>query len=155
VRPARHRERWNFHRIPPNSEHFIGLQSIDRTAEIENKLRGDSMRVICVFICATIALGSPAFSQGKPQPRPLTPPPVDAASDEQAAELREAIKRGQTRQRATDERNTRIWRRWDFAVCIGCGPMPKNFRIVYTTPSRVLAGFIAADDDERQLGHRI
>ena len=113
------------------------------------------MRVISVFLCATISLGGPALGQGKHQPRPATPPPVDAASDEKAAELREAIQRGQARQRATDERNTRIWRRWDFAVCIGCGPMPKGFRVVYTTPSRVLEGFIAADDDERQHGQRI
>ena len=113
------------------------------------------MRLICVLICATIALGGPAFSQGKPQPRPATPPSADATSDEKAAEMKQAIERGQARQRATDERNTRIWRRWDFAGCIGCGPMPKGFRVVYTTPSRVLEGHISADDDERQRGQRI
>ena len=113
------------------------------------------MRAVCLISFAVFGLCSPAFSQGKPQPRPATPPPIDAASDEKAAELKAAIQRGQARQRATDERNTRIWRRWDFAVCIGCGPMPKGFRVVYTTPSRVLAGFIAADDDDRQRGRRI
>lgn len=109
------------------------------------------MRIICLSLCAVVGLGSPAFSQGKRQPRPDAPPISDAASDEKAAEIRKAIERGQARQRATDERNTRIWRRWDFAVCIGCGPAPKGFKAVYTTPARVLAGFIAADDDERRM----
>ncbi|WP_156376072.1 hypothetical protein [Methylobacterium sp. Leaf117] len=113
------------------------------------------MRVLCLILCATFGLGSPAFSQGKRQPRPDLPPTSTATSDEKAAEIKKAIERGQARQRATDERNTRIWRRWDFAVCIGCGPMPKGFRTVYTTPARVLAGFIAADDDERQRGLRL
>ena len=119
------------------------------------KYSGASMRLICLFLCAVFSLGTPALSQGKPQPRPLTPHSSDAASDEKAAEVRQAIERGQARQRAVDERNTRIWRRWDFAVCIGCGPVPKGFRMVYTTPARVLAGFIAADDDERQRGLRL
>lgn len=108
------------------------------------------MRVICLLVGAVFSLSSPAFGQGRLQPRPATPPSSDATSDEKAAELKKAIERGQARQRATDERNTRIWRRWDFAVCIGCGPVPKGFRVVYTTPARVLAGFIAADDDERR-----
>jgi hypothetical protein len=108
------------------------------------------MRVICLLVGAVLSLSSPAFSQGKPQPRPTTSPSSAATSDEKAAETRRAIELGQARQRAADERNTRIWRRWDFAVCIGCGPMPKGFRAVYTTPARVLAGFIAADDDERR-----
>lgn len=107
------------------------------------------MRIICLSIFAVLGLVSPAFSQGKIQPHPAMPPTSDATSDEKAAELKKAIERGQARQRATDERNTRIWRRWDFAVCIGCGPAPKGFKTVYTTPARVLAGFIAADDDER------
>jgi hypothetical protein len=109
------------------------------------------MRALCLLVFAAFGLVSPAFSQGKIQPRPATPPASDATSDEKAAELKKAIERGQARQRATDERNTRIWRRWDFAVCIGCGPAPKGFRAVYTTPARVLAGFIAADDDDRRI----
>ena len=116
---------------------------------------GGLMRIICLVLCAVASFGTPAFSQRKLQPRPLNPPSSDAASDEKAAEVRQAIERGQARQRTVDERNTRIWRRWDFAVCIGCGPMPKGFRMVYTTPARVLAGFIAADDDERQRGLRL
>jgi hypothetical protein len=113
------------------------------------------MRATCLILCAIFGLGSPAFSQGKPQPRPATPPASEATSDERAAEIKRMIEIGQARQRTTDARNTRIWERWGYAVCIGCGPMPKGFRIVYTTPSRVLAGFIAADDDERHLGRRI
>lgn len=113
------------------------------------------MRIICLFLCAVFGLGTPAFSQGKPQPRPSAPPSSDATSDDKAAETRRLIELGQARQRGVDARNTRIWRRWDFAVCIGCGPMPKGFRMVYTTPARVLAGFIAADDDERQRGLRL
>ncbi|MDO9427343.1 MAG: hypothetical protein Q7T93_10985 [Methylobacterium sp.] len=73
--------------------------------------------------------------------------PVDPTSEETAAETRRLIRLGQARQQAVDARNTRIWKRWDYAVCIGCGPMPKLLRIVYTTPARVLAGFLAADDD--------
>lgn len=113
------------------------------------------MRVICSALAIALSFCSPAFSQGKPQPRPATSPSSVATSDEKAAETRRAIELGQARQRAVDERNTRIWRRWDFAVRIGCGPMPKGFRSVYTTPARVLAGFIAADDDDRQRGLRL
>jgi len=113
------------------------------------------MRIICSALSIALSFCSPAFSQGKPQPRPTISPSSAATSDEKAAETRRAIELGQARQRAADERNTRIWRRWDFAVCIGCGPMPKGFRSVYTTPARVLAGFIAADDDDRQRGLRL
>ena len=108
------------------------------------------MRLICLLSSAVISIATPALSQSHRQPRSTPPLTSDATSDEKAAELKQAIERGQARQRATDERNTRIWRRWDFAVCIGCGPVPKGFRMVYTTPSRVLAGFIAADDDDRR-----
>lgn len=109
------------------------------------------MRSLCLLVFAVFGFGSPAFSQGKIQPRPATQLKTDATSDEKAAELRKAIESGQARQRATDERNTRIWRRWDFAVCIGCGPVPRGFKAVYITPARVLAGFIAADDDDRRM----
>lgn len=112
------------------------------------------MRIICLLACVVFGSGTAALSQSEPQTRPTLPPTSDAASPEKAAELRRAIEQGQAEQRAVDERNTRIWRRWDFAVCIGCGPMPKGFRIVYTTPGRVLAGFTAADDDDRQRGLR-
>ena len=113
------------------------------------------MRTICLALCGLVGFGTPAFSQGKLQARPAVSPNAGVNSDEKAAEVRRAIEEGQARQKATDARNERVWRRWDFAVCIGCGPMPKKFRIVYTTPARVLAGFIAADDDDRQRSRRI
>lgn len=87
-----------------------------------------------------------AQDDARTRPAPASRP-VDPTSDETAAETRRLIRLGQARQQAVDARNTRIWKRWDYAVCIGCGPMPKLLRIVYTTPARVLAGFLAADDD--------
>lgn len=113
------------------------------------------MRIICLFFCGVFGLGGPAFSQGKPQPRPPTSRLSDLTSDEKAAEIKRLIEIAQARQLAVNERNTRIWRRWDYAVCIGCGLVPKGMRIVYTTPARVLAGVIAADDDARNSAQRL
>lgn len=112
------------------------------------------MRIVFLLPVAVFALTSSAFALGKPQPRPATPP-YGATSDEKAAEIKRLIEIGQLRQRAADAHNTRIWQRWDFAVCIGCGPMPKRFRIVYTTPARVLAGYLAADDDARMTFRKL
>lgn len=106
------------------------------------------MRVVASLVIALCAHASPVLAQGKPQPRPAQSEIPGATSDEKAAEVRRLIEVGQARQRSVDAHNTRIWQRWDYAVCIGCGPMPKTFRIVYTTPSRVLAGILAADDDD-------
>jgi hypothetical protein len=91
------------------------------------------------------------------QVRPPSAPsrPAEATSDERAAEIRNMIRLGQLRQQAVEARNTRIWKRWDYAVCLGCGPIPKGLRIVYTTPSRVLAGFLAADDDAMRASQQI
>ncbi|GEP04444.1 hypothetical protein [Methylobacterium oxalidis] len=108
-------------------------------------------RILSIVLVCTIA--GPALAQGKLQPRPPAPP-SDINSDQKAAEVKRAIEIGQGRQREVDARNSRIWRRWDYAVCVGCGPMPRRFRIVYTTPARVLAGFIAADDDEARIRGR-
>ncbi len=93
------------------------------------------------------ACPTPAAAQDGVRTPPAPGRPADATSDERAAEIRNAIKRAQVRQRTVEARNTRIWRRWDYAVCIGCGPVPKGLRIVHTTPARVLAGHLAADDD--------
>ncbi|MFC5552898.1 hypothetical protein [Methylobacterium iners] len=109
------------------------------------------MRIFAPLIVVLCAQGSLAQAQGKPQSRPGTSEKTIATSDEKAAEIKRLIEAGQARQRATDARNTFIWKRWDYAVCIGCGPMPKTFRIVHTTPSRVLAGFLAANDDQRSM----
>lgn len=147
--PRRDRK-YQFHTA--NNRNFSLLERVVTSVpEIDIREVGTLMRNILLILCATFWIGGPAFSQGKPQPRSSVSPPTDAASDEKAAEIRRSIELGQARQRGVDARNTRIWRRWDFAVCIGCGPMPKGFRMVYTTPARVLAGFIAADDDERRM----
>ena len=106
------------------------------------------MRIVASLVLALCAQGSPVLAQGKPQPRPAQTDTPGATSDEKAAEIRRLIEVGQARQRSVDAHNTRIWQRWDYAVCIGCGPMPKRFRIVYTTPARGLAGILAADDDD-------
>lgn len=105
------------------------------------------MQIIVSIAAMSILLIAPAIAQGKPQPKPAISPLSDMTPDQKAAETKRWIEIGRKRQEASDARNTRIWKRWDYAVCIGCGPIPKNLRIVYTTPSRVLAGYIAADDD--------
>ncbi|WP_375408952.1 hypothetical protein [uncultured Methylobacterium sp.] len=112
------------------------------------------MRIVASLVIALCAHAAPVLAQGKPQPRPAQSEVPGATSDEKAAEVKRLIEVGQARQRSVDEHNTRIWKRWDYAVCIGCGPMPKKFRIVYTTPERVLAGVLAADDDDAR-GRRI
>ena len=106
------------------------------------------MRIVISLVIALCAQAWPVLAQGKTQPRPAQSEIPSATSEEKAAEVRRLIEAGQARQRSADARNTRIWQRWDYAVCIGCGPMPKKFRIVYTTPARVLAGVLAADDDD-------
>lgn len=108
------------------------------------------MRSTILCLIALCALPTSSFAQGKPQPRPSPLQDPAATSDEKAEEVSRLIEKAKIRQRATDAHNTRIWKRWDFAVCIGCGPMPKGFRVVYTNPARVLAGVLAADDDDRR-----
>ena len=98
------------------------------------------MRIGAPLVIALCAHASSVLAQGKPQPRPAQSKIPGATSEEKAAEVRRQIEVAQVRQREVDEHNTRIWKRWDYAVCIGCGPMPKTFRIDYTTPERVLAG---------------
>lgn len=112
------------------------------------------MRVFTLSCGIVLMSMAPALSQEPSRKSPASPAP-GAASDEKAAEVRRAIQRGQARQRVADLRNTRIWQRWGYAVCVGCGPLPSDCRRVYTTPGRVLAGFIAADDDARRTGRRI
>ena len=111
------------------------------------------MRIAAPLVIVLCALVLPAQGQGKLQPRPAQSEIPGATSEEKAAEVRRMIEMGRAKQEAVDAHNTRIWKRWDYAVCIGCGPMPKKFRIVYTTPGRVLAGVLAADDDDRRAKH--
>lgn len=89
-------------------------------------------------------VAAPAQAQA---PRPPEPGP---ASDEKAAELKVFIDKARQRQRAVDRHNTALWRRWTYAVCIGCGGAgPGPYPSVFTTPARVLAGIPAAEDDAR------
>ena len=84
------------------------------------------------------------------QPAPHRQPSADATSDARRGEIRALIERAQRKQAVVDARNTQLWERWTYAVCIGCGPEPKSVRIVHTTHARVLAGIPAADDDARE-----
>lgn len=84
------------------------------------------------------------FVPGRSQPTQATKP---AELTEQ--EIGGRVAKGRERQEASDRRTSRLWERWIYAVCIGCGPLPGRFRAVYTNPGRVLAGIAAADDDER------
>ena len=104
-----------------------------------------AITVVLPFLFVTSAL-----AQGKPQPRPLQTQPPSATSDEQAAQVKEWIELAQKRQAAVDARNTKLWERWNLAVCIGCGPLLVKYRAVYTTPGRVLAGIPAGEDDARR-----
>lgn len=103
--------------------------------------------------------------QTKPPSRSAAPPatsaPLDAApasgsdesrktDDQKQADAIEAIRRGQERQRARDQATDELFARWEFAVCLGCGPSLKPARRVWTNPVRVLAGISASEDDKRQ-----
>ena len=84
----------------------------------------------------------------------VAPAQRKSVSDERAVEIKALIEQGIKRQEALEKRNTNVMARWGYAVCIGCGPRPKDFRSVYTHPLRVLAGFVAADDDARAFSAR-
>lgn len=105
---------------------------------------------LAVLIILSFAMAPAALAQGKPQPRPPQPPDQSLTSDEQAAKVKEWIDLAQKRQAAVDARNTKLWERWNLAVCIGCGPLLVKYRAVYTTPGRVLAGIPAGEDDARR-----
>lgn len=127
-----------------------------------------------VIAAATVLLTTPAFAQAersvtgvgqtKPPSRDAAPPatsaPLDAppaggidgankTEEQKRAELVEAIRKGQEAQRARDRAADELMARWEFAVCVGCGPSLKPFRRVWTNPLRVLAGIPATDDDKR------
>lgn len=75
----------------------------------------------------------------------------DITSDAKREETRALLEAGRKRQEAANAKTLSLWGRWTYAVCIGCGlGEPKNIRIVYTTPGRVLAGIPAAQDDARE-----
>ena len=108
------------------------------------------MRLVVLILCFVTLPISTGSAQGRLPPRPAQTNDRTATSDEKAAEIKRFIELGQQRQRAVDSRNTKLWERWTMAICIGCGPLPVGYRIVYTTPARVLAGIPAADDDRRR-----
>lgn len=129
---------------------------------------------LMLIVVGAALLGSSAFAQTgrtitgtgqtKPPSRSAAPPatsaPLDPApagdtsdsgkTDEQKqAEAIENIRRGQAAQRARDRASDELMARWEFAICVGCGPSPKTFRRVWTNPLRVLAGISASEDDKR------
>ena len=94
---------------------------------------------------------SPARAAEPPVQETKTSVQESRTDDQKMAEIKALIARARARQRATDSRNTQVWARWNYAVCLGCGWAPKGVRVVHTHPLRVLAGIIAADDDAREL----
>ncbi len=107
------------------------------------------MRISCLGSWLMVAVpaalvAAPAHAQARRAPEP------GPASDEKAAELKVFIERARQRQQVVDRHNTDLWRRWTYAVCVGCGGVtPGGYPSVFTTPARVLAGIPAAEDDAR------
>lgn len=113
------------------------------------------MRVI-VGLWAALCVASPScLAQPLPDRPGVTAGQRRAVSEERAAEVRAALARARVRQDAIDRHNTDLWRRWTYAVCLGCGPVPGAVRRVWTNPLRVLEGIPAALDDERARGRGI
>lgn len=106
------------------------------------------MRSVIILFALACSFSFSANAQGRRQPQQDPYVPSNPNSPEKIEEMRRHLEQARERQKVADARNTRIWERWVYAVCIGCGPRPKGFRYVYTSPSRVLAGYIAADDDD-------
>jgi hypothetical protein len=121
-----------------------------------------SMLFLGAPVCAQTGRSITGTGQTKPPSRDAAPPatsaPLDPApsGDQKQAEVNEAIRRGQEAQRARDRASDALMERWEFAVCVGCGPSLKPFRRVWTNPLRVLAGIPTLDDDKRngRLGIR-
>ncbi|NEU10688.1 hypothetical protein G3T14_00905 [Methylobacterium sp. BTF04] len=105
-----------------------------------------------------LLIGGPVSAQQPARPRPAPAQKLDPTSDAKALELKGFIDKARLRQRAVDKRNTDLWQRWTYAVCIGCGGVSSGaVHLVYTTPARVLVGIPAAEDDARNAAvrHRI
>lgn len=104
---------------------------------------------VAVLICG------PVVAQERQRPS-VTDQQKKAVSDEKAAEIRVLIAKARARQQAIDRQNERLWTRWSYAICIGCGPVSGKMRTVRTNPIRVLMGIPAAEDDARdQRGGRV
>ncbi|KQT46787.1 hypothetical protein ASG52_13890 [Methylobacterium sp. Leaf456] len=106
--------------------------------------------MITAIVIGGTAFGGPAFAQGGQDAPSVTPQQRESVSNEKAKQIRILIAEARKRQQAVDRRNTDLWVRWTYAVCIGCGPTPKSLRIVHTYPLRVLTGTPAAMDDARE-----
>ena len=112
---------------------------------------------MCSYLMAAVLIVSsilPVLAQNTAHRQPTPEKTVDMTSDAKRAETNALIEKAQKRQNVVDARNSRLWERWTYAVCIGCGDTQTNVREVYTTPGRVLAGVRAAADDARQLSLR-
>ena len=107
------------------------------------------MRLVFGIFVGLSILSSPCIAQPWQNQPTVTARQREAVSEERAAEVRAAIAEARKRQDRIDRENTNLWLRWTYAVCIGCGPMPRTFRPVHTHPLRVLSGVPAALDDER------
>jgi hypothetical protein len=113
------------------------------------------MRTTMLFCVALLTLSRPAMAQDNtPQQSPSVTPEAQA-EQKKIAEARAVTERALARQRVTDRRNNMLWERWTYAVCIGCGWVPRHLRVVHTYPLRVLAGIPAADDDVRERSGRL
>ncbi|MCJ2012757.1 hypothetical protein [Methylobacterium sp. J-076] len=110
------------------------------------------MRPLIIASMLLTAAAMPACAQDKNPSPAVTEQQPDPSSDSKQAEIKERIEAGRKKQDAFNAKAMGLWTRWTYAVCIGCGVgEPKNTRIVHTTPSRVLAGIPAAEDDAREL----
>ena len=78
----------------------------------------------------------------------------DRTIDADRNDIEALIEAGRKREEASNSKTLDLWSRWIYAVCIGCGYTPRNVRIVYTKPARVLAGIPAAEDDARERSAR-
>ncbi|GJE15427.1 hypothetical protein [Methylobacterium marchantiae] len=116
--------------------------------------------IVGLFAVATLVSSPCCAEPAQDRPSVAAPPSVApsstvtaqqrrAVSDERAAEIRAVIAEARKRQDGIDHQNTNLWLRWTYAVCLGCGPMPRAFRPVRTNPLRVLVGIPAAMDDAR------
>ncbi|GJE61594.1 hypothetical protein [Methylobacterium trifolii] len=106
---------------------------------------------ICLGAMAFAALVAPCSAQDGARLPSVTPEQRESVGEKRAEETRELFRRAKLRQGQIDRKNNALWTRWIFAVCVQCSITPKNVRIVYTNPIRVLAGIPAAMDDARRL----
>lgn len=114
------------------------------------------MRITIIAAYTSCSFVLPALSQESTERPSITQEQRDSVSDKRTEEIKKAIEVARKRQDDVDRRNTKLWERWTFAVCIGCNPAPARLKVVHTNPHRGLMGIPAALDDERnRRGQRI